>query len=157
MGFLSSISLCYMTQSKLLQFAQSSPYNCISYPSTLHHGLNLFDSGNISWNQYNLLSRICITVSQANTLHQGLNVLYFGNSNLTCLHFYRDFALSVDVQSVYQSSGLLTTKMYPSQQMHLTGSNPSTPTNTQPPTSVTSSGSQPILLDRQDSNLSTGQ
>ncbi|XP_042203862.1 serine/threonine-protein kinase tousled-like 2 isoform X4 [Homarus americanus] len=39
---------------------------------------------------------------------------------------------------------------------HLGGSNPSTPTSTQPPTSMSGSVSQPMLLDRQDSNLSTG-
>ncbi|XP_071552356.1 serine/threonine-protein kinase tousled-like 1 isoform X3 [Panulirus ornatus] len=39
---------------------------------------------------------------------------------------------------------------------HIGGSNPSTPTSSQPPTSMPGSACQPILLDRQDSNPSTG-
>ncbi|KAK7080916.1 Serine/threonine-protein kinase tousled-like 2, partial [Halocaridina rubra] len=40
--------------------------------------------------------------------------------------------------------------------VHLGGSSPNTPTSTQPPTSMSGSGSQPMILERQDSNLSTG-
>lgn len=41
-------------------------------------------------------------------------------------------------------------------EVHLAGSGPSTPTSSQPPTSMSGSGSQPMILERQDSNLSTG-
>ncbi|XP_064087130.1 serine/threonine-protein kinase tousled-like 2 isoform X7 [Macrobrachium nipponense] len=41
--------------------------------------------------------------------------------------------------------------------VHLGGSSPSTPTSTQPPTSMSSgSGTQSLIFERQDSNLSTG-
>ncbi|XP_068242944.1 serine/threonine-protein kinase tousled-like 2 isoform X1 [Palaemon carinicauda] len=43
------------------------------------------------------------------------------------------------------------------EKVHLGGSSPSTPTSTQPPTSMSSgSGTQSIIFERQDSNLSTG-
>lgn len=57
--------------------------------------------------------------------------------------------------SVFVYLSKFSTRLFPFQ-THLSGSNPSTPTSTQPPTSMSSSGSQAFLLERQDSNLSTG-
>ncbi|XP_045612072.1 serine/threonine-protein kinase tousled-like 2 isoform X6 [Procambarus clarkii] len=75
-------------------------------------------------------------------LHLALETGRLEKCDWSKIHPTVQLGMSTDLHSFYKA--------------HLGGSNPSTPTSTQPPTSMSGSVSQPMLLDRQDSNLSTG-